>query len=375
MIKFLQIKREAHIIQVAYADNKPPQAHLARPLIIPLFIPHQGCPHRCTFCNQHTITGPPDGSLNRLKLSAIVDRFLGYRRRGHGIIQIAFFGGNFLGLPPDRVRHHLAAASAYVRQGAVDNLRFSTRPDTISPATLELIRTYPVRTVELGVQSMDDGVLAAARRGHWAADTIQAVRRLKAAGYEIGLQIMTGLPDDTPAKATATVEAIIDLQPAFVRIYPTLVIAGSPLAADYQAKRYRPAPLSASLDLVARLWLRLTAAGIRVVRMGLQDNPAMIDRAQRLAGPYHPAFGELVRGRIFRAMAHAALKRSPGTNGRLVVRVNPRRVSVMTGPHRQNLLRLQKTFGLDNLRVKGDATLAPNQLTVDNRQAPIQPSV
>lgn len=215
---------------------------------------------------------------------------------------------------------------------------------------------------------MDDRVLSAARRGHRATDTSRAVAQLSACGYEIGLQIMTGLPGDTPARAMATVEAVIDLKPAFVRIYPTLVLAGSRLATDYHAGRYHPPGLAGSLDLVARLWMRLMAAGIRVIRMGLQDSPALADRAMRLAGPYHPAFGEQVRGRIFRAMAAAALNNARPATGHVMLKVHPRRVSVMTGPHRQNLVQLQKTYRLDGIRVAADQTLGHNQLEVDNRQ-------
>jgi histone acetyltransferase (RNA polymerase elongator complex component) len=306
--------------------------------------------------------------VDRSTFSAAVERFLNYPHRKRHYTQLAFFGGNFLGLKPDHIRRYLDWATAFVRQGAVDSLRFSTRPDSISAETLALIGEYPVRTVELGVQSMDDRVLAKSQRGHGTTDTTRAVWQLQNAGYEIGLQVMTGLPGDTPARATATIQALVALNPAFVRIYPTLVMAGSPLATDYLAGRYRPASLDESVDLAARLWLNLTVAGIPVVRMGLQDGPGLADGAKVLAGPYHPAFGELVLNRIFKAMAAAGLQHAPPSNNGIVVRVNPRRLSVMIGPQRSNITTLQKKFCLDVFQVAADERLPCNQLEVDNRQ-------
>lgn len=353
---------------MAYEDKRPAATARQRPFVIPVFLPQAGCPHRCVFCNQHTITGESHQNDGPSVLSGFVHKFLKFRRRHRGTTQLAFFGGNFLGLAPDRVRRYLDWATTLVRRGDVDNLRFSTRPDTIVAENLALIREYPVRTIELGAQSMDDQVLIQSRRGHPAKDTIQAVRQLKMEGYEIGLQIMTGLPGDSPARAITTAEAVIALAPAFVRIYPTLVLAGSPLAADHAAGRYHPLKLADSIDLVARMWLMFTAAGIRVVRMGLQDGSCLADRRHLLAGPYHPAFGEQVLSRVFRSMAEAGLKHSrPPAARRLALRVNPRRLSVMTGPRRGNLVRLREAYHLDEVRVTADPTLPLNQLEVDNR--------
>lgn len=368
MRAFLKVQPKPHGARVSYTDKTTPGSPQERPFVIPFFIPQRGCPHRCAFCRQHTITGIRQADVDQTTFSAVVERFLKYPHRERRNIQLAFFGGNFLGLKPDRIRQYLDWATVYVRRGAVDSLRFSTRPDSISDETLALIKDYPIRTVELGVQSMDDRVLAKSLRGHCATDTTTAFLRLKKSRYEIGLQIMTGLPGDTPARATASVEALIALNPAFVRIYPTLILAGSPLAANYLAGRYRPASLDESVDLVARLWLKLTAAGIPVVRMGLQDGPVLTDGANMLAGPYHPAFGELVLGRIFRAMAAAGLQHTIPDNERIALRVNPRRLSAMIGPHRSNITTLQKNYRLGALQVSTDECLPCNQLEVDNRQ-------
>ena len=367
VIDLLRVSPKSKGCRVAYEEQRPAPTARQRPFIIPVFLPQAGCSHCCTFCNQLAITGNIRHHEDPAALTRHVDQFLKFRRRKHSTTQLAFFGGNFLGMAPERVRRHLDWAVAFVRRGAVDSLRFSTRPDTITPETLALIRQYPVATIEIGAQSMEDQVLSASRRGHTAIDTIQAVSQIKMEGYEIGLQIMTGLPNDNPARAIATAEAVIALEPAFVRIYPTLVLAGSPLAAEHAADRYRPPELADSIDLVARMWLMFSAAGIRVVRMGLQDGPCLADRRYLLAGPYHPAFGEQVLSRVFRSMAEAGLDHlKPHAVSCLSLRVNPRRLSAMTGPRRGNLVRLQKAYHLGRLRVKADPKLPLNQLEVDN---------
>ncbi len=366
MIDLLHVRRRPQGARVSFTDQTASPPAGKRPFVIPLFIPQDGCPHQCAFCNQHIVTEAPDGGGRRAAFDTTTARFLAYRHAGHGPAQLAFYGGNFLGLSPERIRRYLDWAKAYVRRGVVDSLRFSTRPDTVSAASLARIRNDPVRTVEIGVQSMDDHVLAQSRRGHRAEDTSRAVDQLRHADYEIGLQIMTGLPGDTREKALATTEALIAMQPAFVRIYPTLVLAGSPLAADYTAGRYRPPTVEASIDLVARIWLMLTAAGIRVVRMGLQDGPGLSDDTRVLAGPHHPAFGERVLGHVFRRMAAAALDGAAPTRGaRVALRVNPRRISVITGPQRRQRLDLEAAYHLGRLRISGDAALTLNQMEVD----------
>ncbi len=366
MIDLLQVRRRAHGSRVAYEDRTPPPLPGRRPFVIPVFLPQAGCPHQCAFCNQATIAGTAHRDFSQAAFAAAVDRFLTYRRRNHDLTQLAFFGGNFLGLKPDRIRRYLDWANVYVEKGRIDSLRFSTRPDTISTSSLTLIRDAPIRTVELGVQSMDDRVLARAQRGHQAKDTVRAVSLLKHAGYEIGLQIMTGLPGDTRDSALATAEAILDLAPAFVRIYPALVLADSPLAADYAAGRYQPPDLAENIALVARMWLKFTAAGIRVIRMGLQEGPGLADSGNVLAGAHHPAFGERVLGHIFRNMAAAALTHAPPASGRAVIRINPRRLSVVTGPQRGHLVDLKEAHRLARLKATGDERLPRNQLEVDN---------
>ena len=214
-----------------------------RPFIIPIFIPHAGCPHQCVFCNQVSITGAKQKMATPAELRFQIHEFLKYKKENRKPVQIAFFGGNFLGLKSEKIKSLLDSAAEFVRDGQVDGIRFSTRPDTINQQSLDIIKDYPVSTVELGVQSMDDQVLALAGRGHSASDTVRAVEQLKERHFSIGLQMMVGLPGDDEAGALTTAQRIADLGPDFVRIYPTLVVANSRLAGWYKNGDYAPLSL------------------------------------------------------------------------------------------------------------------------------------
>lgn len=338
----------------------------AAPFIIPVFLPMSGCPHRCTFCNQTAITGirsrAPQGTL----VEDALKTFLPLKRHPSRPVQIAFYGGNFLGLPAPAARELLEAATAAINRGEVASLRFSTRPDTISAKTLALVRDFPVETIELGVQSLDDRVLNRTRRGHDAACTVRAARRIKATGYRLGLQMMTGLPGDTPAGALKSAEGIVALAPDFVRIYPTLVLKNSPLAGQFRAGTFTPATLEATIELVSRLFLIFTAAGIRVIRMGLQADESLSSAGTILAGPYHPALGEQVYSRIFYHLAEAAIARHPRGTHAPVIDVHPRHLSRMIGTGRANIGRLEARFKIKKLSVQANPAITPHHLEVDN---------
>lgn len=343
-----------------------PTAH-ERPLVIPLFIPHLGCPHQCVFCDQHAITGSAGQIPTPDQIRAEVNRYLRFPHRHHSSIQISFFGGSFLGLEQEVMLKLLDTATAFVDQGVVDNLRFSTRPDTIQPDRLEAIAPFPVKTVELGVQSMNDAVLSACRRGHTAADTIAAAARIKDSGYQLGLQMMVGLPGDDDRGALATADELVRLRPDFVRIYPTLVLSGSPLARMLGAGRYKAMDIEACIRLVARLYLLFRANDIPVVRMGLQASDGLADPGARLAGPYHPAFGHLVHGQIVRDTICHALAGMKATPQTLTIGAHPSMVSRVQGLNKRNLHYLQKHHGFKRISIIQDETINPDQLMVGDQ--------
>jgi histone acetyltransferase (RNA polymerase elongator complex component) len=280
------------------------------PFVIPIFIAHQGCPHQCLFCNQRSITGAPEGMAGAHEVEETIRTQLAWPRRHlDAPVQVAFYGGSFTGLPMERQEELLGAAQPFLTSGQVQELRLSTRPDYVTPEIAGFLREHGVGIVELGAQSLDDGVLAASGRGHTAAQVRTAVACLKEAGIRVGLQLMLGLPGDSTPTALASGRRAVALGPDMVRLYPCLVISGSPLAEHYQQGCYQPLSLARAVALAGRLWRIFEAQGISVVRMGLQPSAALEKTV--LAGPYHPAFGELVLSRLFFNRVRAELFARP----------------------------------------------------------------
>ncbi len=333
---------------------------IAKPFIIPVFIPHLGCPHRCVFCDQAAITGHTVSPLTAGRFQEQVDSFLAYPHRRAGEVQIAFYGGNFLGLSPRYFVTLLEYAQAYVDCRKVHSIRFSTRPETIQPHAMQIVSRFAVSTIELGVQSMDGQVLTLVKRGHTPADTIQAVSRLKANNYRIGLQMMVGLPGDTGAPSLATARELICLAPDFVRIYPTVVLARSPLAEWFKQGEYQPLSLEKSVTLVKELYLLFKDNGIPVLRMGLQATETL----NILAGPFHPAFGHLVQAELFLDQAVAALKNVPQGRKLVTILVHPRSVARMRGEKNRNVKILQQLFQPERLVIRPDENIPEDRVVV-----------
>ena len=310
-------------------------------MIIPIFIPQGGCPHQCVFCNQHVIT-----NQNRIptpfEIREKIKKFLQYAKTGRQV-QVAFFGGNFLGLPARMVTNLLETAGEFIHAGKVECLRFSTRPDTINAKTLELLTDYPDTIIEIGVQSMHDSILELCQRGHTVADTIAAVECLHRANFKIGIQIMVGLPGGSHALAIASAHKIVALKPTFVRIYPAIVLANSPLAQQYYQGTYTPLSLKTSVDWVKDIYLIFQKANITVIRMGLQTEEGLEDAI--IAGPFHPAFGHLVFDAVFLDAAYKLIKTSNlNKQDSIHLKVHPCNLSKMRGLKNRNLKVLQKKF-------------------------------
>ena len=335
-----------------------------KPFIIPIFLPHAGCPHRCVFCDQSSITGVRSKKRSPKDVRDQIEAFLKFKTGRRNTVQIAFFGGNFLGIPADEIKRLLAEAAEYVKTGRVDSIRFSTRPDTIDHPRLDLIKNFPVTTIELGVQSMDERVLSATKRGHSAADTEKAIQCLKELNYEVGVQLMVGLPGDTPERLIASAQRVARLKPDFIRIYPTLVLADSPLAAAYRKGDYVPLSLDEAVSRTKHLYLLFKSKNIRVIRMGLQASQDLEDGFTILAGPYHPAFGHLVYSEIFLDMAVKQIESSALNTDSISIRANPGIVSKLRGLRNRNIEILKKKFSFESIAVKPDATLAEDQLRV-----------
>jgi histone acetyltransferase (RNA polymerase elongator complex component) len=335
-------------------------------LIVPVFLPHAGCPHRCAFCNQAAVTQVSQPALSPERLQSKIVEFLNFNRKARHPVQIAFFGGNFLGLKENYIISLLDDAEKFVTAGKADSIRISTRPDTIHEERLSILKLYSVSTIEVGVQSMDDQVLATAKRGHTASDTERAVTLLKERNYQIGLQMMVGLPGDNETKSMATGRKIADLRPDFVRIYPTIVLSDSLLAQWYEEGKYSPLTLEACVTLVKNLYLLFKGEQIPVIRMGLQASEELENGATVLAGPYHPAFGHMVHSEIFLDMAISILESEKSRNGGILIKVHPLSISKMRGLKNKNIETLKHRFQIQSLEVVPDSSLAEDRLIISS---------
>ena len=319
----------------------------ARAHILPVFVPHLGCAHACVFCNQRRISGAgkPATAADVKNCIAGAAAFLppGGKR------QLAFYGGSFTAIPEGEQEALLGAAKQALDRGEIDAIRLSTRPDAIDDAVLRRLRLYGVETVELGAQSMDDAVLRRSERGHTAAAVERASRLIKAAGFRLILQMMTGLPGATDASDLDTARRLIALRPDGVRIYPTVIVKDTALYDMWRAGTYREHTVEDAVRVCARIVPLFEAAGIPVIRLGLNPTEELSGGAAA-GGAYHPALGELVKSRILLEKARALLQGIPPGKS-VVLTVGKGKTSQMAGQHRDNLRRLREEFSLAEIRI------------------------
>lgn len=324
-------------------------------LIIPLFINHRGCRQRCIFCNEHITAGGPAPPLTEEYIRETITTYLtASRKRGH--VELALYGGTFTGLPLGEQEAILRRLEPYISQGIITGIRISTRPDDIDDENIRLLAQYGVKTVELGAQSLDDEVLRFAARGHRAKHVTEAVTRLKSHGFFVGLHLMMGLPGDHRETFRTTVEKTIALRPHMVRIHPTLVLAATPLARYYREGRYTPLSMEEALSGAAEAVRRFQQADIPVIRLGLQATKELEQPGNIVAGPFHPAFGALVKSRLLYEQAADLLRQHPHARD-VVFQVPPREESPFRGQRNENLRRLAAQFGLRGVTIVAGETL------------------
>jgi histone acetyltransferase (RNA polymerase elongator complex component) len=336
----------------------------AKPFIIPIFLPHLGCPHQCAFCNQNAITGVESHFPSLKHVSGLIDKFIQYKKNDYQQVQIAFYGGNFLGLQDDQIISLLELSSTYVDQKVAQSIRFSTRPDTITKPMLDLIASFPVSTIEIGVQSMDDDVLKHINRGHVSKDSETAFDLLKKRNYKIGAQIMVGLPGESASSTEYTGRKIADIHPDFVRIYPAVVLSDSLLATWYKQGAFVPLSLEETVTRVKHLYLLFTMENIQVIRMGLQASEDLDKNDQILAGPYHPAFGHMVLSEIFFDMAVEKLHLENKITDRVSIGVHPKNISNMRGLKNINVQKLMHMFDIKTLDIVPDQAIKHDDCSV-----------
>jgi histone acetyltransferase (RNA polymerase elongator complex component) len=324
-------------------------------MIIPFFIQNRGCPHRCIFCNQQ-ISGDPgpadwtDESFHE-KIMIFSASRPAKAKQTQGV-QIAFYGGNFTGMAAAEQDRLLGLAHRYVKEGVVEGIRISTRPDALHIYNLELLAAFGVKTIELGAQSFVNRVLEASQRGHTAEDVERAVELLKNYGFGVILHLMVGLPEDDRRGFDETIARTIVLRPDGVRIHPTLVLAGTPLAEDFRRGRYQPLSLKEAVELCKEAGRRFQKAKIPVIRLGLQATDVMSTPGAVLGGPYHSAFGSLVAEALWLERTVALLDGADVRDKRLIMYVPARQESAFRGKKNCNIQRLQKQFQFAALEIK-----------------------
>ncbi len=320
----------------------------ARNSIIPVFVPHLGCPNDCVFCNQRRISGHIEPATAQTVKNAIEEAAAltpkGTKR------QLAFYGGSFTAIPEARQIELFEAAQPYLNDGTISSIRLSTRPDAIDAAVLKRLEKYGVEVVELGAQSMCDRVLSLSGRGHDSAAVEDASRLVKAAGFRLILQMMTGLPGDTDESCIETAKKIIALEPDGVRIYPTVIVRDTVLCDMWRAGTYKEHTVEDAVRVCAKIVPLFEAAGIPIIRMGLNPTEEL-SGGDALGGAYHPALGELVHSRIMLQRARTLLA---GTEpySRVMLEVNRSDVSKMVGQHRCNVKALTQEFSLRELKIR-----------------------
>lgn len=317
---------------------------------IAVFIPHYGCTHKCSFCDQRTIAGqksPPSPNEVRNLISTAYKDITEKSQT-----EIAFFGGSFTAIPRKSMIEYLIVANEFIGENGFDGIRISTRPDAIDEEILSLLKRYNVTSIELGAQSMDDDVLLCNNRGHDVATVKKASAMIKERGFSLGLQMMVGLYKSNLALEIKTANEIILCKPDTVRIYPTVVLSGTRLAELYESGEYTLPSLEDAAKLCGRLILMFEQEDIKVIKVGLHASNEV--ETEMVAGIYHPAFKELCESEIFLENATKTMKQAGLKNA--VLFVSPQNLSKMLGQKKRNIKKLAD-MGY-NVKILSDPTMS-----------------
>ena len=318
--------------------------------VIPVFVPHLGCPNDCIFCNQKSISGQKK-NITKEEAKKIIENFLKNIKDKDAKKEIAFFGGSFTGIDENVQEELLQVAYDYIEKGEVDSIRISTRPDYINKEILKRLKKYKVKTIELGVQSANDYILGRANRGHTFKDVEKASKLIRWYGFNLGHQMMVGLPESNRIDEINTAKALIKLKPKMVRIYPVLVIKGTKLEKEYNEGIYEPLSVVQAVETCKKLVRMFTDKKIEIIRVGLQNTDEICNpenkESEVVAGPFHPAFGQLVESSMWYDAIVEKIKKLNVKVKEVEVTVNPIDVNNVIGHKRENVIKLQDTYEVD----------------------------
>lgn len=334
--------------------------------IIPIFVPHLGCPNDCTFCNQKKISGQTK-NVKAEDVKNTIEYYLNNFKDDDKYIEVAFFGGSFTGIDVDKQKELLSVAYEYIKNKKIDSIRISTRPDYINKEILKMLKSYGVKTIELGVQSTNDYILNKSKRGHTFEDVKKASKLIRKNGFILGHQMMVGLPESTRQDEINTAKDLIKLKPKIVRIYPVLVIKGTQLEKDYESGEYTPLTVEQAVETAKDLLVLFNKKKINVIRIGLQNTNEITDpnskESQVVAGPYHPAFRQLVESRLWYDNIANEIKKVNSNVTHIQIDVNPSDINNAVGHKRINIEKINDTYNTD-LKINPNSKIKKGKLKI-----------
>ena len=335
--------------------------------IIPIFVPHLGCPNSCTFCNQKTISGQSK-QVTAKDVRDTIEYYLSNFKDNNKYVEVAFFGGSFTGIEEEVQEELLQAAFEYIKQKKVNSIRISTRPDYINKKILKRLKKYKVKTIELGVQSTNNYILSKCQRGHTFEDVEKASKLIRRKRFILGHQMMVGLPESTKLDEVNTTKALIKLKPKIVRIYPVLVIKGTKLEEEYKNKGYIPLTVNQAVERCKEIVAMFNKKNIKVIRLGLQNTNTIDEpghnESEVVAGPYHPAFRQLVESSMWYDSILDHIKQFNTKVKVVEIRANPININNIIGHKKENIKKLNEIYDVE-VNVTSDESIRPGDFKVN----------
>ena len=334
--------------------------------IIPIFVPHLGCPNDCTFCNQKSISGQTK-QVTAKDVKKTIEKYLKNFKDESLHKEVAFFGGSFTGIEEEKQKELLEAAYEFIKNKQIQSIRISTRPDYIDKEKLKLLKKYGVKSIELGVQSTNEYILKKCKRGHTFEDVKRASKLIRRHGFVLGHQMMIGLPESTKIDELNTAKDLAKLKPKIVRLYPVLVIKGTELEKEYQNGEYEPIPLLQAVERCKELYYFFTNKNITVIRMGLQNTDIISDpknaKSEVVAGPYHEAFGQLVEDSIWYDAILEKIKKFNTKVKTIEIKINSENINNVVGHKKENIKKLKDLYDVD-VKVTQSKEIKPGKFEI-----------
>ena len=318
--------------------------------IIPIFVPHLGCPNNCIFCNQKRISGQTK-MVNADDVKNTIEYYLKHFKDDNKYVEVAFFGGSFTAIEVSKQVELLEAVQEYIKNKKVNSIRISTRPDCIDKEILKRMKKYHVKTIELGVQSTNNYILSRCKRGHTGEDVKKASKLIRMHGFILGHQMMIGLPESTKQDEINTAKELIKQKPKLVRIYPVLVIKDTELADEYEKGEYIPLTVSQAVERCKEIVDLFNRHKINVIRIGLQNTEEITDpnteSSSVVSGPYHPAFRQLVEASMWYDAIVNKIKKVNAKVKKVKIIANDVNVNNIIGHKKENILKLKEIYDVD----------------------------